>query len=753
MKFPEFNLKTNPCRLQVYSTLACLEGIASVIGLLLIPGDPKNAWLFGLSRARFGLLAGLVLATGVWMGMAIRSYRNQAWGKRLGLRLEAALKSEWMGVVVLLVGLTGAGGGLFVFLSIVTTPNEFLQAWGVRLAPLLGWGMLLCAQAVLFLRPFSAGLVEVEQRMQRQFTDYFDRLSGTGMPFRAGQARWRWGIDLPVVLGLIIIVLFVTRHIGIFVIDDAWISFRYSKNLAEGFGLTWEPASPERTEGYSNFLEVLAIALAMKLNLDPVRAAQGLGFISVVTLLLTSYLHLLLLTGQRVIALIPPLLFAVHPFAAVHTWASLETQMFAATSALLLLVFWLALRGGNDASARRLPFAVAGLGILTAFTRTEGLVLGFLALLTGLLVEWKSNRRRWLMAGVVFVGSTILYTLFRLVYFGALVTGPQLVKLSENILWGGLMSREFLDYAFIFLDDFPLAGLLLALTPILILFAIPLLRLESKSRSTLADWATLGLAGLQLGTLLFVYSRTTLVQNFASRFFMHIMPQMFILAGMAFALITRSWLQFLSEPKKFGPRTVALFLIVETLTLYTAGWFNTYRTTLNGFANFTDEYNQQQSSALTIAETLNAYESLHDEWFVTILDSGITPYFAGMNTLAGDGLTDLTLAALAPPRGNRAKPFAEYVYAHNPAVFMIELFGHKIDDAHAALLCDARFARYQLVAFVLRKNGGRYSVYLREDLPDFTALAQDFAALHDDQGRWKIVRLEEVSVPETCPYE
>ena len=41
--------------------------------------------------------------------------------------------------------------------------------------------------------------------------------------------------------------------------DDAFISFRYSKNLADGLGLRYNPADPE-IEGYSNFLWVVYLA-------------------------------------------------------------------------------------------------------------------------------------------------------------------------------------------------------------------------------------------------------------------------------------------------------------------------------------------------------------------------------------------------------------------------------------------------------------------------------------------------------------
>ena len=47
-------------------------------------------------------------------------------------------------------------------------------------------------------------------------------------------------------------------YISRFLTDDAFISFRYARNLLEGHGLVWNPG--ERVEGYSNFLWVLELA-------------------------------------------------------------------------------------------------------------------------------------------------------------------------------------------------------------------------------------------------------------------------------------------------------------------------------------------------------------------------------------------------------------------------------------------------------------------------------------------------------------
>src|SRR5690349_8932189 len=45
-----------------------------------------------------------------------------------------------------------------------------------------------------------------------------------------------------------------------FLCDDAFVSFRYARNLWQGHGLVWNRG--ERVEGYTNFLWVIELALA-----------------------------------------------------------------------------------------------------------------------------------------------------------------------------------------------------------------------------------------------------------------------------------------------------------------------------------------------------------------------------------------------------------------------------------------------------------------------------------------------------------
>src|SRR5437868_7084707 len=60
-----------------------------------------------------------------------------------------------------------------------------------------------------------------------------------------------------------------------FVQDDAYISFRYAKNFAEGHGLVFNIGG--HTEGYSNFLWTLIMSLPIRLRVDPAAASIGIG--------------------------------------------------------------------------------------------------------------------------------------------------------------------------------------------------------------------------------------------------------------------------------------------------------------------------------------------------------------------------------------------------------------------------------------------------------------------------------------------
>ena len=62
-----------------------------------------------------------------------------------------------------------------------------------------------------------------------------------------------------------------------FILDDAFISFVYARNFANGAGLVW---NGERVEGYTNFLWTLLLGLGMKAGVAPERGSVLLGLLA-----------------------------------------------------------------------------------------------------------------------------------------------------------------------------------------------------------------------------------------------------------------------------------------------------------------------------------------------------------------------------------------------------------------------------------------------------------------------------------------
>lgn len=123
------------------------------------------------------------------------------------------------------------------------------------------------------------------------------------------------------------------------VIDDAYISYRYSKHLAQGYGLVWNQGEGP-VEGYTNFLLVIVEAPFIALGVDPLRVAQAYSLASILGI--AALLWLLtrgrLGPARHAGGALSVLLFLSVPFLPKHALIGLETVTF---SFHLMLVHWL----------------------------------------------------------------------------------------------------------------------------------------------------------------------------------------------------------------------------------------------------------------------------------------------------------------------------------------------------------------------------------------------------------------------------
>ncbi|HEX6274438.1 MAG TPA: hypothetical protein VFZ53_15455 [Polyangiaceae bacterium] len=200
--------------------------------------------------------------------------------------------------------------------------------------------------------------------------------------------------------------------------DDAFISFRYARNLAEGHGLVYNPG--ERVEGYTNFLWTVLLGAGTAAGISPLMLSTILS--------LAAFAAVVVLVTWLAARLAPPESPVVVSAAAVVTAASYVMASFATSG--LETMFAAALALGMLAFASTGRWGLAGLsGIGAALSHPDHILL-YGAMGIALLLErvtfreplqwWKdpSRRARLVRFALPLVAVFVPYYLARWAYYG-----------------------------------------------------------------------------------------------------------------------------------------------------------------------------------------------------------------------------------------------------------------------------------------------------------------------------------------------
>ena len=230
------------------------------------------------------------------------------------------------------------------------------------------------------------------------------------VPSRGAAPAWLWTLPFAIYVA----------HSTVFwgwIVDDAAISFAYSRTCAEGFGLTAQPGLPP-VEGFSNPLWVLLLIPFFKLGLfDPYLTPKLLqwGLVGLVYYAVFRAARKVRPDQLNTVSCALLFLSLTTPFV-IWTSSGLENALYVCLHALLFACVLSHIMGPDHPASRA---GMAGLlsGLLV-LTRPEGLVLGASAalLLAGYLPPWRNLRR-----AAVFVSMAVLssgsYLLFRWFYY------------------------------------------------------------------------------------------------------------------------------------------------------------------------------------------------------------------------------------------------------------------------------------------------------------------------------------------------
>lgn len=134
-----------------YLIAAFIEGVEVFIYLLRIPGDPTNAWLFGLSKTRLLLAIMNMMGVGIFGFLAIKFWRDDSWGTRFLSSVQQRLSQNLI-YYATIVGLflVGLVSSHLIWFSTVLT-NKYVLGYLSRLLPFIIWIGLLGWQTVIVL--------------------------------------------------------------------------------------------------------------------------------------------------------------------------------------------------------------------------------------------------------------------------------------------------------------------------------------------------------------------------------------------------------------------------------------------------------------------------------------------------------------------------------------------------------------------------------------------------------------------------
>ncbi len=251
---------------------------------------------------------------------------------------------------------------------------------------------------------------------------------------RIAARRFGPWLALLVALGLL---AFYANDLKSWMLDDAFISFRYAENFAEGKGLVFNEG--ERVEGYTTFLWVFVLGLANKLGFDTVMASRWLGALfaaaCLVLLAFAGRIYRNLDAGVIVMAL---LLLGSSATFTTWTLSGMEVPMLGLLGLLAALLY---LRARSEDSSAH--YVAAGLACaLAAMTRPDAGLLFVAFGADRLLDRWRNGRPGWLP---LTLGLTVLYGpyfLWRYLYYGWLLPNTFYAKVGGT--WAQI--ERGLDY-------------------------------------------------------------------------------------------------------------------------------------------------------------------------------------------------------------------------------------------------------------------------------------------------------------------
>jgi len=500
-----------------------------------------------------------------------------------------------------------------------------------------------------------------------------------GVIFIEGEANFpldftKKDVIICILVGLVFFILFLV-YIWRFTVDDAYISFRYALNLAEGHGLVWNIGEVP-IEGYSNFLWVIIMALVHLLKLDPTLISKIIGLSALAG---NTYLYWKIakdvFEDKRLYYAgftISTVFLLINPATAIHAVSGLETMLY--TTSLLLVVYcgFKLFKTSDRKYYWFFPIAL----LISSFLRPEGILIsiGMLILFFMLFfrkLKIKKINVNFLLPFLVYSIPILAYMIFQLYYFHDIFPLPFYVKTISGSVFSGLYRlSEAIKY----------------IAPFIIVILINVVQsMGSIFYRKEGQFARFRMLLMITTVLIFfatmIYPFSSLYMNYAQRLYYPSFVIIYLLTAislvMLFAKLEDKWVGR-TNLKRYS-KIIGLIVVILILSsnINFASDIEYLHKTSNRFSvsyiNIGNELNKFSDSNITLAS----------------VDSGSIPYFSRWNHVDMVGLNDKFIA-------KNGVATLEYIERKNPQL-IIFISTNKYNPGHSP-------AQDPFIEFVEKRN-------------------------------------------------
>jgi hypothetical protein len=213
------------------------------------------------------------------------------------------------------------------------------------------------------------------------------------------------------------------------ILDDAFISFRYAENFASGHGIVYNIG--ERVEGYTSFLWVVLLALGKTIGFDLIAFSKflGIGF-GVGSLVLLVNAHRFIKNLDSQISSIATLFLGTCGIFTPWATSGMEITLFVFLTLLSILLY---ISNRQTVRNKSRWFLLGIVCATSALTRPEGVLFFGVMFIDQLVLNIKLKSKTVIYLTVSFLAIYLPYFIWRYWYYGYMLPNTFYGKVGSSI--------------------------------------------------------------------------------------------------------------------------------------------------------------------------------------------------------------------------------------------------------------------------------------------------------------------------------